>query len=188
MARRLRLNSRMGLTSGDEAINQQVPGFSGPGAARVGYSEFNQRDWLTLWSSHLAGSAPTLACASATSSRPRLTATHWCPSVDARPSDDSYEPALPFDDPRHLAASRFLVEEAAILDAGEWATWLGLLTDDVRYVMPVRVTTVHDAGYDSRGRHGPLRRGPLRHREARPAAAHRRTPGRRTRRRGPATS
>ena len=62
----------------------------------------------------------------------------------------SYEPALPFDDPRHLAASRFLIEEAAILDAAEWATWLGLLTDDVRYVMPVRVTTVHDTGYDSR--------------------------------------
>jgi phthalate 3,4-dioxygenase alpha subunit len=58
MARRLRLNSRMGLTSADEAINQQVPGFSGPGSARVGYSEFNQRDWLTMWSSHLAGGDP----------------------------------------------------------------------------------------------------------------------------------
>ena len=55
MARRLHLNSRMGLTGADAAINQQVPGFAGPGAARVGYSEFNQRDWLTMWSSHLAG-------------------------------------------------------------------------------------------------------------------------------------
>ena len=55
MARRLRLNSRMGLTSTDAPINQQVAGFSGPGAARVGYSEFNQRDWLTMWSSHLTG-------------------------------------------------------------------------------------------------------------------------------------
>jgi 3-phenylpropionate/cinnamic acid dioxygenase small subunit len=62
----------------------------------------------------------------------------------------SYVPALPFDDARHLAAHRFLVEEAAILDAGDWARWLDLLTDDVRYVMPVRVTTVHDAGYDDR--------------------------------------
>jgi phthalate 3,4-dioxygenase subunit beta len=62
----------------------------------------------------------------------------------------SYEPSLQFDDPRHLAAHRFLVEEAAMLDAGEWAHWLELLTDDVRYVMPVRVTTVHDAGYDAR--------------------------------------
>jgi phthalate 3,4-dioxygenase subunit beta len=62
----------------------------------------------------------------------------------------TYQPSLPFDDPRHLAAHRFLVEEAAMLDAGEWARWLELLTDDVRYVMPVRVTTVHDAGYDAR--------------------------------------
>jgi phenylpropionate dioxygenase-like ring-hydroxylating dioxygenase large terminal subunit len=55
MARRLQLNSRMGLTGADAAINQQVPGFAGPGAARVGYSEFNQRDWLAMWSSHLGG-------------------------------------------------------------------------------------------------------------------------------------
>ena len=55
-----------------------------------------------------------------------------------------YVPALPHDDPSHLAAHHFLVEEAAILDAGDWARWLGLLTDDVRYVMPVRVTMVHD--------------------------------------------
>jgi phthalate 3,4-dioxygenase beta subunit len=61
-----------------------------------------------------------------------------------------YEPSLRFDDPRHLAAHRFLVEEAAMLDAGEWERWLGVLTVDVRYVMPVRVTTVHDAGYDAR--------------------------------------
>jgi phthalate 3,4-dioxygenase subunit beta len=61
-----------------------------------------------------------------------------------------YAPSLPFDDPRHLAAHRFLVDEAAILDGRDWARWLDLLTDDVRYVMPVRVTTVLDAGYDAR--------------------------------------
>ena len=61
-----------------------------------------------------------------------------------------YVPSLPFDDPRHLAAHRFLVEEAAILDGRDWARWLELLTEDVRYVMPVRVTTVVDAGYDAR--------------------------------------
>jgi 3-phenylpropionate/cinnamic acid dioxygenase small subunit len=62
----------------------------------------------------------------------------------------AYEPSLPFDDPRHLAAHRFLVEEAAMLDGRDWARWLDLLTEDVRYVMPVRVTTVIDAGYDAR--------------------------------------
>ena len=61
-----------------------------------------------------------------------------------------YEPSLPFDDPRHLAAHHFLVEEAAILDAADWAAWLDLLADDIRYVMPVRVTTVRDTGYDER--------------------------------------
>jgi phthalate 3,4-dioxygenase subunit beta len=62
----------------------------------------------------------------------------------------AYEPSLPFGDPRHLAAHRFLVEEAAMLDGRDWARWLDLLTEDVRYVMPVRVTTVIDAGYDAR--------------------------------------
>jgi phthalate 3,4-dioxygenase subunit beta len=62
----------------------------------------------------------------------------------------SYVPSLPFDDPRHLAAHRFLVEEAAILDERDWRRWLDLLADDIRYVMPVRVTTVVDAGYDAR--------------------------------------
>jgi len=61
-----------------------------------------------------------------------------------------YTPSLPFDDPRHQDAHRFLVEEAALLDARQWSRWLDLLTDDVRYVMPVRVTTVIDAGYDAR--------------------------------------
>jgi phthalate 3,4-dioxygenase beta subunit len=54
---------------------------------------------------------------------------------------DRYEPALAHDDQRHLAASHFLVEEAALLDARRWNAWLELLTDDVRYVMPVAVTT-----------------------------------------------
>ena len=58
----------------------------------------------------------------------------------------TYERALPFDDPRHLAAHHFLVEEAALLDARRWQMWLSMLTDDVRYVMPVQVTTAAGAG------------------------------------------
>ena len=34
---------------------------------------------------------------------------------------DTFEPALPFDDRRHLRPHHFLVEEAAMLDAGDWA-------------------------------------------------------------------
>lgn len=55
LARRLVLNSRMGLASDDEQLTEPLPDFAGPGIARVGFGEFNQRNWLTLWSSHLTG-------------------------------------------------------------------------------------------------------------------------------------
>lgn len=50
--------------------------------------------------------------------------------------------SLPYTDERHQRAHHFLVEEAALLDAHDFDGWLGLLTDDVRYRMPARVTTV----------------------------------------------
>jgi 3-phenylpropionate/cinnamic acid dioxygenase small subunit len=56
--------------------------------------------------------------------------------------------SLPFDDARHLAAHRFLVDEAYLLDAQRYEMWLDTLTDDVCYVMPVRVTTARGAGFD----------------------------------------
>ena len=61
---------------------------------------------------------------------------------------DSAKP-LPYSDERHQAAHQFLVEEAALLDAADYHGWLDLLTDDIRYVMPVRVTTARGAGFDS---------------------------------------
>ena len=57
--------------------------------------------------------------------------------------------SLPFDDPRHLAAHRWLVDEAWLLDAQAYAEWLELLTEDIHYLMPVRVTTALGAGYDT---------------------------------------
>ncbi|ORA10065.1 3-phenylpropionate/cinnamic acid dioxygenase subunit beta [Mycobacterium arosiense] len=56
---------------------------------------------------------------------------------------------LPFNDLRHLEAHQFLVDEAYLLDAQHYEAWLDTLTDDVRYVMPVRVTTARGAGYDT---------------------------------------
>lgn len=56
---------------------------------------------------------------------------------------------LPFDDVRHLQAHQFLVDEAYLLDAQHYQAWLDTLTDDVRYVMPVRVTTARGAGFDT---------------------------------------
>ena len=58
-------------------------------------------------------------------------------------------PPLPYGDPAHLAAHQFLVEEAALLDAADYASWLDLLCEDIRYLMPVRVTTARGAGFDS---------------------------------------
>ena len=56
---------------------------------------------------------------------------------------------LPYSDPAHQAAHQFLVEEAALLDTADYAGWLGLLCDDIRYLMPVRVTTARGAGFDT---------------------------------------
>ncbi|HET9875171.1 MAG TPA: aromatic-ring-hydroxylating dioxygenase subunit beta, partial [Mycobacterium sp.] len=56
---------------------------------------------------------------------------------------------LPFNDTRHLEAHQFLVDEAYLLDAQQYETWLDTLTDDVRYTMPVRVTTARGAGFDT---------------------------------------
>ncbi|MGI9004863.1 MAG: Rieske 2Fe-2S domain-containing protein [Streptosporangiaceae bacterium] len=54
MARRLLLNSRMGLTSDDKPVKPPMAGFAGPGVAYQGFGEFNQRHWLSQWSDHLA--------------------------------------------------------------------------------------------------------------------------------------
>ena len=55
MARRLKLNSRMGLTCAGEPIKAPLAAFAGPGLAYQGFGEFNQRHWLSLWSDHLEG-------------------------------------------------------------------------------------------------------------------------------------
>ena len=56
---------------------------------------------------------------------------------------------LPFSDERHLVAHQWLVDEAYLLDAQSYEEWLDLLTDDIHYVMPVRVTTALGAGFDT---------------------------------------
>lgn len=58
-------------------------------------------------------------------------------------------PPLPFSDPRHLAAHQWLTDEAWLLDAQAYENWLDMLADDVRYVMPVRVTTALGTGFDT---------------------------------------
>ena len=56
---------------------------------------------------------------------------------------------LPYTSPQHLEAWQWLVEEAYLLDAQRYDQWLDLLTEDIRYLMPVRVTTARNAGFDT---------------------------------------
>lgn len=56
---------------------------------------------------------------------------------------------LAFNDERHLQAHQFLVDEAYLLDAQQYGDWLDTLTDDIHYLMPVRVTTALGAGFDT---------------------------------------
>lgn len=56
---------------------------------------------------------------------------------------------LPFNDERHLLAHRWLVDEAYVLDHQEYDAWLDLLSEDVHYYMPVKVTTALGAGFDT---------------------------------------
>ena len=56
---------------------------------------------------------------------------------------------LPFDDPRHLQAHQWLVDEAWMLDAQEYEDWLETLTEDIHYLMPVRVTTAIGTDFDT---------------------------------------
>ena len=55
MARRLLLNSRMGLLSDDRPVVEALPAesFHGPGRAQVGYNEYNQRELLKMWADYL---------------------------------------------------------------------------------------------------------------------------------------
>jgi 3-phenylpropionate/cinnamic acid dioxygenase small subunit len=57
--------------------------------------------------------------------------------------------SLGFGDDRHLQAHQWLVEEAWLLDTQSYEEWLALLTEDIHYLMPVRVTTALGAGYDT---------------------------------------
>lgn len=60
MARRLLLNGRMGMLSDDTTVVPPLPPeeFAGPGAARLGYGEYNQRALLSEWADCLEQAPP----------------------------------------------------------------------------------------------------------------------------------
>ena len=55
MARRLLLNSRMGILEDDSPVSTALgpDEYAGPGVAHVGYSEYNQRHLLSRWADYL---------------------------------------------------------------------------------------------------------------------------------------
>lgn len=65
------------------------------------------------------------------------------------PTTEKVGVSLPFDDPRHLSAHRWIVEESYILDEQRYQDWLSVLAEDIHYYMPVKVTTALGAGYDT---------------------------------------
>lgn len=71
------------------------------------------------------------------------------PLGQAAPTTEPVGPSLTFDDARHLVAHRWIVDEAYTLDHQDYDTWLDLLTEDIHYFMPIKVTTALGAGYDT---------------------------------------
>lgn len=57
-------------------------------------------------------------------------------------------PSLPYGDERHQRAHHFLVEEAARLDEHDVDGWLALMTEDIRYRVPVQVTAMRSTEPD----------------------------------------
>ena len=61
MARRLNLNSRMGLGADDENLATPVAAWPGPGVAHTGFGEQNQRALLRRWAADLSEASPASA-------------------------------------------------------------------------------------------------------------------------------
>ncbi|PRZ41573.1 phthalate 3,4-dioxygenase beta subunit [Antricoccus suffuscus] len=57
--------------------------------------------------------------------------------------------SLPFDDARHLLAHRWLIDEAYLLDDQDYERWLDLMSDDIHYFMPIRITTAAASSFDT---------------------------------------
>jgi hypothetical protein len=62
MARRLLLNGRMGMLQDDTPVVAPLTAdqFAGPGVARVGYGEYNQRALLAEWAELLEQPPPAI--------------------------------------------------------------------------------------------------------------------------------
>lgn len=55
-------------------------------------------------------------------------------------STEKAQQRVHFGEPEHFEIVEFLEDEATLLDSGKLLDWVGLMTADVRYQMPVRST------------------------------------------------
>jgi 3-phenylpropionate/cinnamic acid dioxygenase small subunit len=65
------------------------------------------------------------------------------------PSEMALTPPIPYTDEGHQRAAQWLTEEAYLLGKQFYVQWVERMTEDVRYKMPVRVTTAKAAGFDT---------------------------------------
>jgi phthalate 3,4-dioxygenase alpha subunit len=61
LARRLKLNSRMGLDRDGQTLHDPIANWPAPGQAFTGFGEYNQRSILNLWADFMAGGEHVLA-------------------------------------------------------------------------------------------------------------------------------
>ena len=93
MARRLLLNSRMGVhKDGTPVVDALGPDkYSGPGTAFVGYGEYNQRHLLNRWADHLEKPFTPVKHAEVGGTVPKDATTEDAPTS---PHDDTKSPAV----------------------------------------------------------------------------------------------
>lgn len=96
MARRLLLNSRMGILENDENVVEPLTPeeYSGPGSTRIGYSEYNQRELLRRWASHLERPMEKVAQVHVGSNPVQDSQIHTSDSIPDQTSRNGLSPAL----------------------------------------------------------------------------------------------
>ena len=165
MARRLRLNSRMGILEDDTEVVPALTESSstGPGTAHTGYSEYNQRELLTRWADHLERPATAPATVSLGGRRPptRADASRREPSTQRTHSSRSALGAQRLPHRAHRTRPAVSTIRRHLPPTAGWSMRRGCstrrptsngwscLTDDIHYLMPVRVTTALGAGFDT---------------------------------------
>src|ERR1041385_4875424 len=74
----------------------------------------------------------------------------WCRKVERMSSENG---ALPINHPLYAEIVQFLYYEAALLDARRFMEWVDLMTEDIRYRVPLRTTEERNLDTSPSGLH-----------------------------------